>query len=265
MNEYDKFLDDKSHIKGNFGFDPVYIPDIMFDFQKDLVTWALKKGRGAIFADCGLGKTLIELVYAENVCRHTKGNVLIFAPLAVSSQTVEEGIKFNVPCEYSGDGTVHRITITNYEKLHMFNPKDFDGVILDESSILKGFNGATRMAITKFMRKIKYRLLCTATAAPNDYIELGTSSEALGYLGHMDMLNRFFKNDQNNSATGRKFGKVIKWRFRGHAEVPFWRWVSSWARACRFPSDLGHDDDGFILPEKKEVYHLILATSPIDG
>lgn len=166
----------------------------------------------------------------------------------------------------SRDGVVRPgINITNYERLHLFNPSDFAGVACDESSILKSFDGATKQAITEFMRKRPYRLLATATAAPNDFVELGTSSEALGYLGHMDMLNRFFKNDLNNSAQGRMRGEVIKWRLKGHAELPFWRWVCSWARAVRRPSDLGFDDTQFILPPLVEREHLVEANQLADG
>ncbi len=135
----------------------------------------------------------------------------------------------------------------------------------DESSILKSFDGVRRQAITQFMRRIPYRLLCTATAAPNDYVELGTSSEALGRLGHMDMLNRFFKNDLDNSATGRYCGKAIQWRFKGHAEEPFWRWVASWARVARRPSDLGFDDGAFVLPPMHSEEHVIHTNEAAPG
>jgi hypothetical protein len=251
--DYLSFLDYKTHRGAEHGFAPVWVPDFLFDFQRELVEWSLRTGRAAILADCGLGKTPMELVWAENVARKTGGKVLILAPLAVSHQIVREAEKFGVGVTRSHDGTAHRgITVTNYERLALFNPADFAGVVCDESSILKSFDGARRTEITAFMRKTPYRLLATATAAPNDYIELGTSSEALGYLGHMDMLNRFFKNDLNNSANGRMRGEVIKWRFKGHAELPFWRWVCSWARAVRKPSDLGFDDGQFILPPLEE-------------
>ena len=263
---YQQFLDDKSQLGGNYGFEPVSIPDFLYDFQKDLVTWSLMKGRSAIFADCGLGKTPMELVWADNVVKKTNGKVILLTPLAVSQQTIRESEKFSIQAKRSHDGTAHPgITVTNYEQLHKFNPADFVGAVCDESSILKSFNGQRRGEITSFMRKMKYRLLATATAAPNDYIELGTSSEALGYLGHMDMLNRFFKNDQNNSATGRLYGAVTKWRFKGHAEQLFWRWVCSWARAIRKPSDIGYDDTRFILPELIESEHLIEANTLADG
>jgi hypothetical protein len=258
--DYAAFLDRRKQEGAESGFSPLWMPDFLFDFQVDLVEWAIRKGRAAIFADCGLGKTPMQLVWAENVVRHTGGRVLILTPLAVTHQTIREAEKFGVEATRSREGqAAPGITVTNYERLHYFDPEDFAGVVCDESSILKSFDGATRQAITDFMRKRPYRLLCTATAAPNDYVELGTSSEALGYLGHMDMLNRFFKNDQNNSATGRVYGKALKWRFKGHAEEPFWRWVCSWARAVRRPSDLGHDDGRFTLPPLVEREHLVEA------
>jgi hypothetical protein len=266
MTEYAEFLDRKAQLEGNHGFEPVSMPSFLFDFQAELVEWALRKGRAAVFADCGLGKTAVELVWADNIVRKTAGNVLLLTPLAVTHQIAADAQKFGIDAQVSRDGKVHRgITITNYEKLHLFNAGDFVGVACDESSILKSYNGATRQAITTFARKLKYRLLATATAAPNDFTELGTSSEALGHLGHMDMLNRFFKNDLNNSAQGRMRGEVIKWRLKGHAELPFWRWVCSWARAIRRPSDLGFADDRFILPPLREVEHAIEVNSIADG
>lgn len=265
MDDYNKFLTEKTQLYGNYGFEPIWMPDFLFDFQKSLVDWAIRKGRGAIFADCGMGKTPMQLVWAENIARHTGGNVLILTPLAVSAQTIKEGNKFGIEVVRPVDGKPHRITVTNYERLHYFDSKDFVGCVCDESSILKSFDGKRKSQITSFMRKMKYRFLFTATAAPNDYIELGTSSEALGYLGHIDMLNKFFKNDQNNSAVRRMYGKQQKWRFKGHAEDHFWRWVCSWARACRMPSDMGFDNDGFVLPPKKEELHIIDASRPLNG
>ena len=264
--DYAEFLDHKAQLGGDHGFAPVKMPGWLFDFQGALVEWALRKGRAAVFADCGLGKTAIELVWADNVARKTGGNVLLLTPLAVTQQIARDAEKFDISAKVSRDGTVHKgITITNYEKLHLFNAADFVGVACDESSILKSYSGATRGAITTFARKLPYRLLATATAAPNDFTELGTSSEALGYLGHMDMLGRFFKNDLNNSASGRFAGEVIKWRLKGHAELPFWRWVCSWARAVRRPSDLGFDDARFVLPPLNESEHIVDVNKPADG
>ncbi len=264
---YAAFLEAKTQGGADSGFAPVWSPAFLFDFQESLVDWALRKGRAAIFADCGLGKTPMELVWAENVVRkNTGGKVLLLTALAVAAQIVREADKFGVKVTRSSDGVAHSgITIANYERLHLFDSADFAGVVCDESSILKSFNGARRGEITAFLRKVPYRLLATATAAPNDYIELGTSSEALGYLGHMDMLNRFFKNDLNNSAQGRMRGEVIKWRLKGHAERPFWRWVCSWARAVRRPSDLGFRDDRFVLPSLDEQEHLVHANQLGEG
>ena len=254
---YLDFLEQKSHTGALYGFDPVWLPSEMMDFQCSLTEWAIRKGRSAVFADCGLGKTLIQLAFAENVARHTGGNVLILTPLAVAAQTVHEGERFGIGATLSRDGRVHRITVTNYHMFHRFNPSDFDALVCDESSILKNFDGAIRNGVNEFARKVPYRLLCTATAAPNDFTELGTSSEALGELGHIDMLNRFFKNDKNNSSLRRHYGEAPEWRFKGHAETPFWRWVCSWARSIRRPSDLGFDDGAFVLPPLDVVEHQI--------
>lgn len=264
--DYQEFLAAKSQLGGDHGFEPLFMPSFLFDFQEHLVDWAVRKGRAAIFADCGLGKTPIQLVWSQNVAQKTAGNVLILTALAVAGQIEREALKFGIEAKRSHDGAVYPgITIANYERLHLFDPADFIGCVCDESSILKNFSGARKQEITRFMRKLPYRLLATATPSPNDFIELGTSSEALGYLGHMDMLNRFFKNDLNNSATGRFAGQTAKWRFKGHAELPFWRWVSSWARAVRRPSDLGFDDGRFMLPALTHAEHVVEARELADG
>jgi len=264
MTEYEQFLVTKSQYGALYGFEPNYIPEFLFDFQRFLLDWSLRKGRSGIFADCGMGKTPIQLVWAENIVRKENKPVLILAPLAVSSQTVREGEKFGIEVHRSIAGeNIKHITVTNYERLHLFNPDDFAGVVCDESSILKSFEGAYKTQITEFMRKVPYRLLCTATAAPNDYIELGTSSEALGELGYTDMLTRFFVNDQHSISTRRsRFGTDDHWRFKGHAEQPFWKWVCSWARAVRKPSDIGFDNDGFILPPIQEHDIIVRASKP---
>ncbi|MCC6271106.1 MAG: helicase [Microbacteriaceae bacterium] len=266
MPTYTDFLQDKAQLADRQGFEPRELPSFLFPFQEALTRWSLQTGRDAIFADCGLGKTPMELAWADAVSRETNGRVLILAPLAVSAQMVHEADKFGIEVERSRDGIARsHVVITNYERLDRFDPNDYVGCVCDESSILKSFDGARRGEITSFMRKMRYRLLATATAAPNDYVELGTSSEALGYLGHMDMLNRFFKNDLNNSAQGRMRGEVIKWRFKGHAETPFWQWVCSWARAIRRPSDLGFDDGAFVLPPLIEREHMVDVETPRDG
>ena len=263
---YLNFVAAKSQLDNADGFAPVFMPDYLFPFQSALVEWACKMGRDALFEDCGLGKTIQECVFAENVVRKTNGNVLIAGPLAVSRQIVREAEKFGIEAKFSRGEKVYRgITVTNYENLHKFDANDFVGFVGDESSILKSFDGQRRAMITQFCRKLRYRLLSTATPSPNDYIELGTTSEALGYLGYMDMLNRFFKNDLNNSASGRMRGEVIKWRLKGHAETPFWRWVCSWARALRKPSDLGFDDTGFVLPPLTENEHIVDVNKLAEG
>jgi hypothetical protein len=246
LDDYASFLDQKRQLGGQSGFAPVWSPDFLFDFQRALVEWALLKGRSAIFADCGLGKTPMQLVWAENVVRKTNGRVLILTPLAVAAQTVREADKFGIECRRSYEGEAHPgISVTNYERLHKFDPADFAGVVCDESSAIKHFSGERQKAVTAFMRKMPYRLLCTATAAPNDYIELGTSAEALGELGRMDMLARFFKNDENSL---HPIFWGARWRLKPHGEAHFWRWVCSWARAMRKPSDMGFDDGAFVLP-----------------
>lgn len=276
MNDYETFLDRKTHLDGEFGFDARDLPNALFDFQRALVEWACRRGRAAIFADCGLGKTLMELAWAEQVARFGSvgaraRRVLLLTPLAVAEQTIREAERFGIQAEHSRDGMLgnHPVVVANYERLHLFRAEDFAGCVCDESSILKSFNGARRNEITAFMRKLPYRLLATATAAPNDWIELGTSSEALGELGHMDMLNRFFKNDNNTSDLSRKWrtqgGSGGNWRLKGHAEQPFWQWVASWARAVRRPSDLGFDDGRFVLPDLVETEHVEAAREKAPG
>jgi hypothetical protein len=260
---YDRFLREKAQDGSDHGFEPESLPDFLFDFQRELVAWATRKGRAALFADCGLGKTPMQLAWADGVRRHTDRPVLIVTPLAVGAQTCAEAAKFGIEAQVSRDGAIAApITVTNYERLHLFQRQDFGGAVCDESSAIKSFDGVRRALVTDFMRKMPYRLLCTATAAPNDYIELGTSSEALGYLGHMDMLSRFFTNKERTSKSigGRwRAQGGDQWRFKGHAEHAFWRWVASWARAMRRPSDLGFDDADFVLPVLNVREHVIAA------
>jgi hypothetical protein len=266
-SSYGDFLESKRQLGGNHGFEPIEIPSYLFDFQTALVTWALKRGRSAIFADCGLGKTPMQLVWSDNVMRHAGGSVLVLTPLGVTRQTVHEGEKFHVDTVRSQDGTWEggsRIVVANYERLHKFDPSKFVGCVCDESSILKNFDGVTKAAVTEFMRRIPYRLLCTATAAPNDFIELGTSSEAIGELGFMDMIGRFFKKQTATTSRSDEF-RSGTYRFRGHAERDFWRWVCSWGRAVRKPSDLGFDDGKFVLPKLRTTEHIVSAKTKRDG
>jgi hypothetical protein len=259
---------------------------MLFDFQKALTEWAILKGRSALFADCGMGKTYMQLVWAENVVRQTNKAVLILTPLAVSQQTVEEGEKFGIEVRRTTDGTIKPgINVTNYDQLHKYDPAEVVAVVCDESSILKHFGGATQKLLTRFVSKLPYRLLCTATAAPNDFHELGTSSEALGVLGYTDMLSRFFaladsghwRQDAVRLAQQAKAGhhyarlayrvsqQIGQWRLKPHAEIPFWRWVCSWARACRSPADLGFAQDGFALPALMERHYIVTPSRPPDG
>ena len=268
MTTYADFLASRAQLTNAGGFEPTNLPDHLFDFQRALVEWAVRQGRGAIFADCGLGKTPMELAWAEQVNIRTGKPVLILTPLAVGFQTVAEAGKFGHDAALSRTGKpTAPITVTNYEQLGKFNPIDFGGVVCDESSILKSFDGATRSLVTEFMRRLPYRMLGTATAAPNDWIELGTSSEALGGLGHMDMLTRFFTNKQRStSSRGRGMGgDAVAWRLKGHAEEPFWQWVATWARATRRPSDLGYDDGRFLLPNLIIRQTLVEAHRPAEG
>lgn len=270
--DYADFLASKRQANTGHGFDPYDLPDFLFPFQRDLVDWSIQQGRAAIFADCGMGKTPMQLVWADNVSRHTGKPVLIVTPLAVTFQAACEAAKFGYDAAISRTGDVPaRVTITNYERLEHFDPSRFGGVVCDESSAIKAFDGQRRAIVTEFLRTLPYRLLGTATAAPNDYIELGTASEALGELGYLDMLNRFFVNDNQTSdiaARRNRSGKWLRgsagsgWRFKGHAVDPFWQWVASWARAIRAPSDYGYADGDFILPRLTERVTVVEARTP---
>lgn len=262
MDRYLEFLESKKHSQIDYGIKALFMPDTMFDFQKYVAEKSIKKGRCADFLDTGTGKTIIELVTAVNYINHTNKPVLIITPLAVAFQFIKEAEKFGIDdISYSKDGNYKtKIVICNYERLHHFNANHFDCVILDESSILKNFDGATKQAVTSFMKKVKYRYLFTATPSPNDYIELGTSSEALGYLGYTDMLTKFFKNN-GNSIDIRHAG--CEWYLKAHAEKDFWRWISSWSISMRKPSDLGFSDALHILPELIENETIIRNVNPL--
>lgn len=241
MSDYAAYLATKDDGGGMYGFKPLWLPDFAFDWQRFLIDWAIRKGRASLFEDCGLGKTLQQLVWAENVVRHTNRPVLIITPLAVAAQTVREGDKFGVTVYRTRKGKVYRgINVTNYERLQNYNPADFGGVVCDESSILKNFDGKLRRRITTFLQGVEYRLLATATPAPNDFMELGTSSEALGVMPHAQMLGMFFTNDGEQTQ---------QWTLKPHARRRFWRWMVSWSRAVRNPSDLGFDGSAFVLPK----------------
>ena len=254
---YQEFLKEKTHLGNNYGFDFIYMSDFLFDFQRYIVEYAVKKGRCAIFADTGLGKTAISLTIAQNIIQKTNKKVLILTPLAVAFQFLLEAEKMGLPgsIEYSKDGKYKSdIIITNYERLKYFDFDKFECVILDESSILKNFEGSIKNHITHFIKKVPYRYLCTATPSPNDFVELGTSSEALGYMGYADMLGKFFTNNED---TIKPQNIGTKWILKGHAKDKFFRWVSSWSISIRKPSDIGFSDDRFELPELIVNYHSI--------
>jgi hypothetical protein len=263
--DYLNFINNKKHLLGDFGFTPNYFPDMAFDFQKYIIEKAVKKGRMAVFADTGLGKTLIQLSIAKNIVNHTNKKVLILTPLAVAFQFILEAEKLGIDdIEYSKDGKhTKKIVICNYERLHYFNSHDFEGVILDESSILKNFDGKIKNQVNAFVKKIPFRYLSTATPSPNDFIELGTSSEALGYMGYMDMLGKFFKNNQNSvDSNNRNIGE--KFYLKPHAEKDFFAWVNQWAIMVKMPSDLGFSNDRYNLPELIVNKHIVKNQSLIN-
>lgn len=262
---YQTFLESKRHSIGEFGFEPNYVPDIAFDFQKYIIEKAVKKGRIAIFADTGLGKTLIQLSIANNIIKQTNKKVLILTPLAVAFQFIIEANKLGIDdIEYSKDGKHNKkIVICNYERLHYFDSNEFVGVILDESSILKNFDGKIKNQITSFIKKIPYRFLSTATPSPNDFIELGTSSEALGYMGYMDMLGKFFKTNQNSvDSNNRNIGE--KFYLKPHAEKDFFAWVNQWSIMVKMPSDLGFSNERYNLPKLIVNKHIVENQSMFD-
>ena len=244
MIEYSDFIKNKNVIMKSSGFDveTSELNTVMFDFQKDIVRWALKKGRSAIFADCGMGKTLMQLEWSQKIHEHTGGKVLILAPLSVASQTKKEGEKFGYSvtiCE-TQDDVQDGLNITNYEKLDKFQCGEFVGVVLDESSILKSFTGKIRNQIIDYFSKTPYKLACTATPAPNDFMELGNHSEFLGIMTRSEMLSMYFVHDG---------GQTSKWRLKRHAESIFWQWMASWSVFIDNPVNLGYEVSGYDLPE----------------
>jgi hypothetical protein len=264
MNYHD-FLDRKKHLIGQFGFEPSWMPSIGYDFQNHVIEKAILKGRIGLFLDTGLGKTLIQLSVAQNIILHTNKRVLILTPLAVAFQFLIEAEKIGIDdIEHSKDGKfTKKIVLCNYERLHHFNPNDFTCVILDESSILKNFDGKIKDQITTFIKKVPYRFLSTATPSPNDFIELGTSSEALGYMGYMDMLTKFFKNNQNSvDSTNRNIGE--KFYLKPHAEKDFFAWVNQWSIMVKMPSDIGFSNEGYELPELINKTHVVKNDSLLD-
>lgn len=252
LQSYRDFLARKRMVDPDTGIvEPGDMPDFLFPHQQDITRWALKRGRAAVFAGTGLGKTIIELIWANRVSEHTNKPVLIIAPLAVSVQHIREAEKFGVPAQLvRSDADVGKtgVYVTNYQKLEHFDLRWFSGVILDESSILKSHDGKTRAKLIAACQKIPFRLAATATPAPNDFMELGNHAEFLGIMSYTDMLATFFVHDG---------GETQKWRLKGHAENEFWKWMASWAVMLRKPSDLGYPDDGYDLPPLIQHQHIV--------
>lgn len=251
---YDDLINSKKVAAAAVGFKPHAALNVhLFDWQRSLVSWAVSRGRAALFAECGLGKTLMQLEWARHVVLHTGGSVMLHCPVGVREQTAAEAEKFSVDvdvaiCDSAADVPARGIAIVNFEKLHKFDPSMFTGVVLDESSILKNFNGKMRKRITDGWASTPYRLACTATPAPNDHVELCNHSEFLGVMSQPRILSRWFLNDTANTGT---------WRLKGHAERDFWDWVSTWAVCITKPSDAGGSDDGYELPPLNEHLHVV--------
>ena len=249
---YESFLKTKQQTVEQSGFEKPkeFMNESLFQWQKDIVFWALKKGKAALFEDCGLGKTAQQLEWSKSVCDYTNGKVLIVAPLAVAEQTKREGEKFgyDVCVCRTQDDVKNGINITNYEMLSHFDASEFSGVVLDESSILKNFTSKLRTQIIETFRETPYKLSCTATPSPNDYMELGNQAEFLGVMSRTEMLATYFIHDGSNTS---------KWRLKGHAESRFWEWVAEWAVVLTSPADLGYPNGGYDLPEIVTTEHLV--------
>lgn len=247
---YQEFIAKKQFRAESWGFEPDLSAYPLFDYQRDIVRWACHRGKAAVFADTGLGKTIMQLAWADQVAKETGNPVLILAPLAVSDQTIAEGARFGIVVEkYTGaDVWGPHVLITNYEQMHRVNPDQFDGVVLDESSILKGMQGKVRKQVTDAFAETKYRLSCTATPSPNDFMELGTQSEFLGIMSQVEMLAMFFIHDGSDTS---------KWRLKGHGKRKFFEWLATWAVFISKPSDLGYSDDGHDLPPLEFHEHII--------
>lgn len=256
---YDEFLHSKQRIQPACGFDRPkdQMNPMMFEWQKDITRWAIRKGRAALFEDCGNGKTIQQLEFCQAVGEHTGMPTLIVAPLTVAEQTKREAEKFGYRaniCRTKKD-VCNGINITNYEMLEHFDADVFGGVVLDESSILKNCMGKVRNQIIEMFRDVPYRLSCTATPSPNDYMELGNQVEFLGIMSRTEMLATYFTHDGSNTS---------QWRLKGHAEDRFWEWVATWAVVITCPGDLGYPNDGYILPELMMKEHLVEASTSMD-
>lgn len=256
MKNYIEFIKGKHFKIQSSGFDCPELSPILFDYQKDLVRWAIKMGKCALFTMTGTGKTLMQCEWAKRINIKTGGNILIVAPLAVSSQTIREGRKLGLDIRYckTQQDVKPGISITNYERLEKFDPGAWTGIVLDESSILKSFTSSTRDMLISSFRHTPYKLACTATPAPNDFMELGNHAEFLNIMTRTEMLSMFFVHDG---------GDTSKWRLKGHAEDKFWQWCASWAAILNKPSDLGYDDTRFNLPPLN--IHNVMVSSEAAG
>lgn len=258
MSDYQTFLKQKEFTVIPTGIEnPKPINPYLFPYQRDIVTWALKKGRAAIFSSCGSGKSIMQIEWAKHVHEHTQGDILILAPLAVNLQTVEEGKKIGVEINHARKQSDVKpgLNITNYEMMHHFDASHFTGIVIDESGILKSFDGKYRNMIIESFHHTPFKLACTATPSPNDFMELGNHAQFLGLMSVPEMLATFFVHDG---------GETSKWRLKGHADKEFWKWIAKWAVMIQKPSDLGYSDDGFILPELTINQHTVEA-QPING
>lgn len=249
--DYQEFLERKRINDPDTGIPSLNaLPDFLFPHQRDIVNWALRRGRAAVFAGTGLGKTAMELVWASHVAEYTGKPVLVFAPLAVSHQHIREAAKFGIEAEIakSSGNLAAAVQVTNYQKIDHFDLSSYGGIVLDESSILKSTDGKYRTRLIEECAQLPFRLAATATPAPNDFMELGNHAEFLGVMSYTDMLATFFVHDG---------GDTQKWRLKGHAQNEFWKWMASWAVMLRKPSDLGYDDDGYALPPLNQVQHQV--------
>lgn len=254
MKSYDDFLKSKELKVPSSGFEPDTLNSHLFDFQRDIVKWALRKGKAALFEDTGLGKTIQQLAWADAVSKHENAPVLILSPLAVSKQTAKEASKFEINCQLceSQDDVINGINITNYEKIGHFDTDSFIGIVLDESSILKSYGGKTTTDLNRRFKQTPYKLCCTATPSPNDFTELGNHAEFLNVMTMNEMLAMFFINDYSGG---------IGWRLKGHSEDDFFKWIAEWAIMIRNPSDLGYDGTAYNLPDID--FHNVVVKSPV--
>lgn len=258
LHEYRRFIASKGAASAGSGFSPQNLPSRLFPHQKSAVEFACETGRSASFLDTGLGKSGVAASFADQVRRATGKPVLILTPLAVARQMHRECEAFGIEAKVvrEQDDIWSGVNIANYERLSKIDPAQFGGIVLDESSILKSFAGATKRGLVDAFRDTPYRLAATATPAPNDHMEIGQHSEFLGYLGGMEMLCRWFVNDTSTASQD--------WRLKGHAAEQFWQWVASWSRAASLPSDLGGDDAGFVLPPLEYIIHEVRSDLTAD-